>query len=88
MNYPIINLLRIIINILQLIVFAHIILSWIRGANETLEQIAQVVDQLVEPIFRPLRKIVPTVSLGGMGRLDLTPLVAIIGLSIISGALP
>ena len=71
-----------VVTILYYLIFAHIILSWIRNMNPTLSQIAETVDQLVNPILRPLRNIVPKIDLGG-AQLDLTAIVALLLLSFI-----
>lgn len=80
------NLANTLINILYLLLFAHIILSWIRTINSTIWQIADAVDKLVNPMLSPLRRIVPTVDLGGIA-LDLSVLVAFVLLGIIRATL-
>ena len=76
------QILSAVATILYWLIFAHIILSWVRNMNPTLSQIAETVDQLVNPILRPLRNIVPKIDLGG-AQLDLTAIVALLLLSVI-----
>lgn len=58
------------------LIIAHIILSWIPHNNPIIRQISEVVESIVQPIFKPFRKIVPVIDLGGVG-FDLTPIVVI-----------
>ncbi len=71
------QILNTVANILYWLIFAHIILSWVRNMNPTLSHIAETVDQLVNPILSPLRSIVPKIDLGG-AQLDLTAIVALL----------
>ncbi len=76
--------------LIQLLIFAFIgraIISWLFIAgvrNPFLMQLNAALGTLTEPLIAPLRRVIPS-----FGMLDLTPLVAIIGLfflqSIISG---
>ena len=76
------RILSAVFTIIYFLLIAHIILSWIRTMNPTLSQLAEIVDQLVEPILRPIRNVVPSVDLGGI-RLDLSVIVALILVNII-----
>lgn len=90
MNFTIARFLFVIadtvISILYLLLLAHVILSWIRTINSTIWQIADAVDKLVNPLLNPLRRIVPTIDLGGLA-LDLSVIVAFILLGIIRATL-
>lgn len=82
----IINILRIILDVLWWIIIAQAILSWlfafnvINTSNQFVAQLWKVLDQLTEPLYRPFRKIIPD-----FGGLDLTPMVVLILIMIISG---
>lgn len=66
------------IRLLILAIFFRAILSWfVRDPNNP---IVRVLDSITEPILQPLRQILPR-----MGMMDLSPLVAIIVLSVIAG---
>ncbi len=69
-------ILAIIVQLMGMAVFARAILSWI--VRDPHNPVARALDQITEPILQPLRQVIPR-----MGMMDLTPLVAIIGLSII-----
>ncbi len=71
------GLLAAAIRLLILAIFFRAILSWfIRDPNNP---IVRVLDQITEPVLEPLRRIIPR-----MGMMDLSPLVAIILLSVIA----
>ena len=71
------GLLAAAIRLLILAIFFRAILSWfIRDPNNP---IVRVLDQSTEPVLEPLRRIIPR-----MGMMDLSPLVAIVLLSVIA----
>ena len=71
-----------IIQVLLLAIFAHVLLSWLIVAgvrNDVVVRLYQTIGTALDPLYRPLRRVIPTVS-----TLDLTPLAAIILLIILS----
>ncbi len=71
------GLLAAAIRLLILAIFFRAILSWfVRDPNNP---IVRVLDQITEPILEPLRRIIPR-----MGMMDISPLVAIVLLSVIA----
>lgn len=71
------GILATIIQLLVLAIFFRAILSWV-SPNPS-NPIVQALDAVTEPILQPIRQIMP--RLGGM---DLSPMVAIIVLSVIA----
>lgn len=71
------GLIAALINLLALAIFFRAILSWV--VRDPYNPIAQALDAITEPILQPLRQIVPR-----MGMIDITPMVAIILLSVIA----
>lgn len=76
------SLLQILLTILQLVQFvviAHVIMSWLISFNvlntrqQLVWQIWTGLERLLEPIYAPIRRVLP--SLGG---LDLAPLVVLL----------
>lgn len=73
------QILLLILNVVWFIVIAHVIMSWLIGFNvlntrqPLVWQIWSGLERLLEPIYAPLRRILP--NLGG---LDLAPLVALL----------
>lgn len=70
-----------LIEIIRILILAHIVLSWIRDMNATIWRLAEAVDTLVNPILRPFRNVVPAIDLGGL-RLDISAFVVLILLGI------
>jgi YggT family protein len=85
---PLINTLLLVVQIAWFILIAHIIMSWLisfQVLNTRQPLVAQLWNgrnQLLEPIYRPIRRILPAT-----GGLDFAPLVAIIILFLIRGYL-
>lgn len=75
----IIATLNFIINIIWFLVIASAIFSWlyafnvINTRNEAINMIGRSLYQVTEPIYRPIRRILPN-----MGGLDLSPLVVLV----------
>jgi YggT family protein len=82
--------MRIVCSLIQLyilVVFARILLDWVRVPSEhPVGKVRSVLATVVDPVLIPLRRIIPPVRLGGAA-LDLSPLVLLIGLSILSSAI-
>lgn len=57
-----------------LVLFLHVIFSWVPRPPEPIMPIVRGVRALVEPVAAPLRRIIPQVRFGGIG-LDLSILV-------------
>ncbi|EEX09189.1 MULTISPECIES: YggT family protein [Ruegeria] len=75
-----IQILLLILDIVWFIILAHVIMSWLinfQVLNLHQQLVAQIwygLNRLLEPIYGPIRRILPN-----MGGLDLTPLVVLIG---------
>lgn len=79
------RLIQIIVDLWWLAVFGHAIMSWliafnvINTWNEHVRVVFQALQKIVDPIERPIRRILPD-----FGSLDLSPLVALLLLSFVS----
>lgn len=77
------QLVCLLLNFFVIAVFIRIAMSWFPmqpgGAGE---QVAAVLITVTEPVLGPLRRIIPSVPIGGM-RLDLSPIVVILGVQIL-----
>ena len=71
------GLLSALIRLLILAIFFRAILSWF--IRDPYNPIVQALNAITEPILEPLRRIIPR-----MGMIDISPLVAIVVLSVIS----
>ncbi len=75
-----IQILLLILDIVWFIILAHVIMSWLinfQVLNLHQQLVAQIwygLNRILEPIYSPIRRILPN-----MGGLDLTPLVVLIG---------
>ncbi len=78
------EILLIILRVVWWIIIIQAILSWlivfnvINTHSEPVRQISGMLDKLTEPLYRPIRKILPD-----FGGLDLSPLVVLVGLAIL-----
>lgn len=77
--YLLYSLINYILSIITWIIIIQAILSWLvafnvlGNANETVRQIYFALNKLTEPLYRPIRKILPD-----FGALDLTPMVVLL----------
>jgi YggT family protein len=73
------------LQIYLLVVLVRIVMSWfpLRPGGAA-EQVAAVLMSATEPVLGPMRRVIPSVPVGGM-RLDLSPLVLILGINILQG---
>jgi len=84
----IVDILRIVLNVVWWIIIVQAIMSWliafnvINTHNDFVRQIWGTLDRMTEPLYRPIRKILPD-----FGGLDLSPLVVLVGLAIIERVL-
>ncbi len=77
-------------NLLQiylLALFARIILSWFPiPPGSPFAAIFSALYRVTEPVLGPIRRMIPPLSMGGMG-LDLSPIVVIFGVQILQRSL-
>jgi YggT family protein len=75
----VIQILMILLNVLWWIIIIQAIMSWLIGFNvintynEFVRAVWQGLNKLTEPLYRPIRKIMPD-----FGALDLSPLVVLL----------
>ena len=71
----------------SIVVIARIVLEWIPVSyDHPVARVRSAFRTMTEPVLRPLRAILPPVRIGGMG-LDLSPLVLLVGLSILAAVI-
>lgn len=72
-----------LLGIYSWLIFARIIMSWVRVEPGTpVASIYSVIFNLTEPVLGPLRRAIPPVRMG-MAALDLSPLIVFVGIMII-----
>ena len=78
------QILMLLLSIAKFFIFAHFIMSWLISfqvpniRQPFVYQVWSGLNRLLEPIYGPIRRVLPQ-----MGGLDLSPLVALIGIYII-----
>jgi YggT family protein len=70
----------------MILIFARVILSWFPPTGGVLDQIQNLVLSATEWLMGPLRRVIPPVRLGAAA-LDLSPLVALLGITVLLGIL-
>ena len=81
------NILCAALQLYWIVVVARIIMEWIPVSyDHPLARLRSILRSATEPVMGPLRAIIPPVRLGGAG-LDLSPIVLLLGLSLLSGAI-
>lgn len=69
----------------MVVVLVRIVLSWFPiSYGSPLVPVSRALSALTDPVLDPLRRAIPPVRLGAMA-LDLSPLILILGLSILRG---
>ena len=87
MAFAIIQTLAILLDVAWWIIIVQAILSWliafnvINTSNDIIRSIWIALDKLTEPLYRPIRKIMPD-----LGALDLSPMVVLILIMIMQRA--
>ncbi len=84
MPVELVRIVNLLLTLLSIVILARVILSWVvplsgGQPHPLLVSAITVVNQITEPILGPLRRVIPSV-----GNLDLSPMVAIIIIMIIS----
>ena len=75
------EILLLVISVAKFLIFAHVIMSWLISFNvlnvrqQLVGQIWYGLSRLLEPIYEPIRRIIPQT-----GGLDLAPLVALLAI--------
>ncbi|MGZ0230587.1 MAG: YggT family protein [Acidimicrobiales bacterium] len=76
-----------LIGLYVLIIFASLILSWFpTDPQSPVGKIRSFLWRLTDPLFRPLRSVIPPVRIGS-GAMDLSPLIVLIGLQVLRAAI-
>ena len=78
-----IELLCVALRLYSLAVLAWVILSWVRvPSTHPLAKVTLFLDRIIYPLILPLRRVLPGIRMGP-AMLDLSPLVLLLGLSLI-----
>lgn len=73
------------LNLYSFAVLIWVILSWVRvPSSHPLGRVTVFLDRIIYPVILPIRRVVPPLRIGG-GALDLSPIVLLVGLSLLQG---
>lgn len=76
-----------ILQIYSLVIIVRILLEWVQVTpDHPVARIRAVLRRVTDPVLVPVRRLIPPVRAGGMG-IDLSPLVVLVGLSVIVGVI-
>ena len=77
------GIICLLLQVYGLAVLAWIILSWVQVSSvHPLGRVQVFLDRIMYPVILPIRRILPPLRLGGVA-LDLSPLVLLLGLSLL-----
>lgn len=81
-----VSVLTTALGIYTVVLLGHVIFSWIPRPPEPLLPVRAGLSALVDPLLRPLRRVIPPLRIGGIA-LDLSIIVLFIGARILQGVL-
>ncbi len=77
------NLICLLLSLYWFAILAWVILSWVRvPASHPLGRVTVFLDRIIYPVVLPIRRVLPPLRFGG-GALDLSPIVLLLGLSLL-----
>ena len=72
-----------LVEIYLFVIFGRIILSWFPlQPGSAMASIYSFMYRITEPVLAPIRRVMPTIGVGGMG-LDLSPIIVIFAIQLI-----
>jgi len=78
-----VSIICLLLQIYFLAVLAWVVLSWVQVSSvHPLGRVQVFLDRIIYPVILPLRRVLPPLRLGGMA-LDLSPLVLMLGISLL-----
>lgn len=80
MNAFLVTFIELLFTIFYFAILGRVILSWISPRGN--DPVSPLLYQITEPILKPIRQVVPP-----LGMFDLTPMIALILLTVIQGIL-
>ncbi len=80
------GLICIALQLFMILIFARVILSWFPPTGGVIDQIQNLVFTATEWIMGPLRRVIPPVRLGAAA-LDLSPLIVLLGITVLRSIL-
>jgi YggT family protein len=81
-----VGLICLALQLFMILIFARVILSWFPPTGGVLDQIQNLVLSATEWLMGPLRRVIPPVRLGAAA-LDLSPLIVLLGITVLRSIL-
>jgi YggT family protein len=81
-----VGLICLALQLFRILIFARVILSWFPPTGGVLDQIQNLVLSATEWLMGPLRRVIPPVRLGAAA-LDLSPLIVLLGITVLRSIL-
>jgi YggT family protein len=82
-----VRILDYVVEVYVILLIVRALLSWFPSEpGTTLYSIVRALDRITEPLLRPIRRALPPLRAGGMA-IDLSIIVAIIGLEVLLGVI-
>ena len=78
------DLICVLLQLFVIVIFIRIILSWFPAGSGFMATAQRLVFDATEWIMGPLRRVIPPVRLGAAA-LDLSPLIILLGISVLRG---
>src|SRR5215217_7474973 len=84
MIFMVVGIVDVILRIAMWVIIAQVIISWLIVLNVVnvhsgpMRSIVMAIDRITEPLYRPIRKILPD-----FGGIDFSPLVVLLGISVV-----
>ncbi|WP_299966467.1 YggT family protein [uncultured Roseobacter sp.] len=78
------EILMLLLNVLWFFIIAHVIMSWLinfqvlNTSQQLVAQIWYMLNRILEPIYGPVRRVLPQ-----MGGIDLAPLAVLLGVAVL-----
>lgn len=80
------DLICVLLQLFVVVIFIRIILSWFPAGSGFMATAQRLVFDATEWIMGPLRRVIPPVRLGAAA-LDLSPLIILLGISVLRGVI-
>lgn len=81
------GLICLLLNLYWLAILAWVVLSWINVSTaHAVGKVQAFLDKIIFPVVRPIRRFVRPLRLGG-GYLDLSPIILLLAISLLRGAI-
>jgi YggT family protein len=85
----IVDFIRLILDLFLLVLFVYSVLSWVEmqvSYDSPVRKVQRVLGAIVDPVLRPVRRIIPPARVGGVG-IDLSVIIVFLVILLVSNTL-